>query len=478
MKFPLQFRRGFGFLFILFVVVFETSCQSQNRAVSSDKITEIGSESFQIPKMPSDPSDSVFYNLSNKSLFQFYKERNGGLAWVDRTELTISGDSLLYFISRLIYSGLQRNNYHYFEMMRLKRKLTSTREAQRMDALLTDAFLMLAVDLKYGATVHRTADTVQQRLLDRAVRDDNPVRILTLQQPGCEGYRLLRVAMLATIDSLRLNGALLSDTVFTRFRQGEILGIMAANLERWRLETPFVPDRYIFINIPSFTLNVIEDNNIKLESRVIVGTPEKPTPDLTSSIECIVAYPYWHVPRKIATEEFLPQIKKNRLFLSRNNFDVLDRKGNVLNPDSINWNAFTMNYFPVSLRQREGTDNSLGILKFVFDNPYAVYLHDTNAKQLFKNSVRAYSHGCIRIEKAEDLAHYLMTGDVDIKSKTLIRLLKAKERRTIAIKDQMPIYVRYLTCESKNQEVYLYQDIYNRDQLLLDRLNSRYLTIL
>src|SRR5690606_24036460 len=108
----------------------------------------------------------------------------------------------------------------------------------------------------------------------------------------------------------------------------------------------------------------------------------------------------------------------------RNNFDVLDKRGNLLQADSIDWESFSKSYFPVSLRQREGQENALGIIKFVFDNPYAVFLHDTNAKRLFRSRVRAFSHGCIRMEKAVELAHYLVTGDPGKKSKYVERFLK------------------------------------------------------
>lgn len=141
------------------------------------------------------------------------------------------------------------------------------------------------------------------------------------------------------------------------------------NMERWRYEKMEIGHRYIWINVPSFHLQVIESGRVTMESRIIVGKPESPTPVLSSLIECITLYPYWYIPRKIAIEEYLPQIQKDTSFLTRNNFDVLDRKGNVLNPDTLDWQVYTVKYFPISLRQREGPENSLGVIKFVFDNP-------------------------------------------------------------------------------------------------------------
>jgi murein L,D-transpeptidase YcbB/YkuD len=146
------------------------------------------------------------------------------------------------------------------------------------------------------------------------------------------------------------------------------------------------------------------------------------------------------------------------------NFEVLDARGGIVNPDSVDWKKINKNNFPFILRQREGADNSLGLIKFMFHNPYAVYLHDTNAKRLFRHDRRAFSHGCIRIEKAFDLAHYLATGNTDARSKTLDYYLKQKKRHTIDLQKPIPIYVRYFTCEYKNDSFFHYEDVYGRDQ--------------
>jgi murein L,D-transpeptidase YcbB/YkuD len=213
-------------------------------------------------------------------------------------------------------------------------------------------------------------------------------------------------------------------------------------------------------------LQLILNDTVRFYSKIIVGKPDKPTPLLSSMVDCIVLFPYWYVPRKIAVEEYLPIIQHDSSFITRNNFEIL-RRGLVVNPDSIDWQMFNENYFPVSLRQREGTENSLGVIKFVFDNPYAVYLHDTNSKRSFSNKMRALSHGCVRVEKAIDLAHILVTGDLIKKSNTITRYLKKEERHAISLSKPMPIYIRYITCEYRNDVLYCYADIYNQDAKLL-----------
>ena len=158
-------------------------------------------------------------------------------------------------------------------------------------------------------------------------------------------------------------------------------------------------------------------------------------------------------------------------FITANNFEVLDRKGNVLRYDTLDWSAFDVNYFPVMLRQREGSDNALGVVKFSFDNRYAVYLIDTNAKRLFQRDKRALSHGCIRMEKAVDLAHYLAkTYTKKYTPEDIDRYIRLKQKHTVDLVSPLPIYLRYFTCESDGNILRMYSDIYSRDKSLISSL--------
>ena len=449
---------------VLSLALLADSCHRRQAPTSSFKVAEvISGKTTETVHIGCDSLDSVFRGLRS-DIFKFYKSRTCQPAWYKGNALNPAGDSLYHFVQNLAYYGLNPGNYHFSEMTGLSSKRDANFFLQRMDVLLTDAFLSLAKDVRYGATSGQRVDSIQMQLLQRAVLEQSPVKILRSQESVRQGYRLLKEMLRKSLDSLNQNKVLLKDSLFRR------ISTISVNLERWRLERARFSGKYIFINIPAFLLDVVSADTFTFESRVIVGTPDNPTPVLSSEIDCFITYPYWHVPRKIAVEEFLPQIQKNISFISRNNFDVLDRRGNILNPDSVKWSTFNKDYFPVSLRQREGTDNSLGILKFVFDNPYAVYLHDTNAKRLFRNPVRAYSHGCIRMERAEDFGHYLITGDVNVKSKWLTKFLKEKEKHYIELKHSLPIYVRYFTCEVRNEQLFFYSDIYHQDQILLNKL--------
>ena len=419
--------------------------------------------------MPDDSLDPAYKGLKEE-VAGFYRRHKNKPVWCSQTGLSEAGDSLVRFISNVRYYGLLPSNYHFQEIVeRLNDGVTAS---ARLDALLTDAFSSIAMDLKFGRLRDRdnSSDSIVTRLLDSVAANGGVLRSLNSVEPRLEGYRQLKSALKVFLDSLPLserhsvlqNSDGISDPLNSRIQTIEI------NLERWRSERRLWGPRYVLVNIPAFMLYVISGGAVVMESRVIVGKPDTPTPALTSMLECLITYPYWHVPRKIAVEEYLPVIQRDSMFLRRNNFDILDRKGTTLDPDSVAWSTFSKNYFPVSLRQREGTENSLGIVKFVFDNPYAVFLHDTNARRLFNSNVRAYSHGCIRVEAAVKLSHYLLTGDVQAHSSLFNRYLKEKVRHTINFPSSVPIHIRYFTVAvEEDGSLVFYKDLYKRDDPLV-----------
>lgn len=408
--------------------------------------------------VPGDTADSAFLGLSNKAaVSNFYRSIGHEPVWFQNDGYRELADSMLFIIRNASYYGFAPGNHHLAELEHSPGAATV-----RKELLLTDAFLSFAADLKFGLRKSKQKgleDSLRIELLREVVTGESVVQILESQEPRFKGYQLLKERIRVILDSAQKYNV---DSVSTM----EKIRLISINMERWRRESSAFNDRYIFINIPSFKLELVDNDSTILSSKVIVGKPETATPVLSSVVECFTIYPYWHVPRGIAIEEYLPILKNDTSFLSRNHFDVLDRKGNVLNPDSVSWKKFNANFFPVVLRQREGPENALGIIKFIFDNPYAVYLHDTNAKRLFNRTNRALSHGCIRMEKAVQLAHYLVTGSVNAESKTISKYLNEKQRRWVDLKNPIPIYTRYFTCGLENGVLTMYKDIYNEDEAI------------
>jgi L,D-transpeptidase YcbB len=362
-------------------------------------------------------------------------------------------------------------DYHYAELREMPVPPFGRTVRYRKEALLTDAFLAIAQDLKYGRIEVRNdqkvIDSLALNVLESALSTKKIREFLESQEPGHPQYRLLKSSLREMLNKLDSSDrrVLLSGVTYDSVAEHKKIQLVEVNMERWRSESAEFGDRYIWINVPSYQLQVVEGNQRVLESRIIVGHPDTPTPTLSSTVESISFYPYWHVPRKIAVEELLPAIKQDSSYLRRNDFEVLDKNGAVRNPATLDWKKFNKDYFPFSLRQREGTRNSLGIIKFVFDNPYAVFLHDTNAKGLFRRNVRALSHGCIRMEKAAELARYLVPepGTID-------KRIQEKKQITLGVRRPVPIYVRYFTCESRDDAPTFYDDIYGLDRAIIKSL--------
>ncbi len=238
----------------------------------------------------------------------------------------------------------------------------------------------------------------------------------------------------------------------------------AINTFRW-LQCAGRSPHIIVINIPSASLMVYASGNRVLDSKVIVGKRSTRTPVLASRITEVVLYPFWVVPNKIATRELLPLIKRNPGYLDANNMQVMDDRGKVVDPLRIDWDMLSASYFPYKLRQSTGCDNSLGIVKFNFYSPYGVYLHDTPAKELFKRNKRFFSHGCIRVEKAIELAHFLLKENsraID----TLVEkgCLQKKSPSVLPASEKIPVFVLYNTAWINSlDDVRFNEDIYKRN---------------
>lgn len=244
---------------------------------------------------------------------------------------------------------------------------------------------------------------------------------------------------------------------------------IAMNLERWRWEPEKFEKRHMIVNLPAYKMTVWEEDTIVMESRIVCGAVKTQTPELDSKVYQIVLYPYWNVPYSIAWKEILPHVKRDSSYLRKNRYEVLDRNKQVVDPNTINWKKYGKGNLPYQFRQKTGDDNALGVMKFEFHNPYAVYMHDTNAKRYFRTETRAYSHGCMRLEKYMDLAHFLLRDDsVKYPRDTFDVWVKQDTQRKINLRKPLPIHVRYFTCEVDTfGNVELHTDVYLRDERMV-----------
>ena len=250
--------------------------------------------------------------------------------------------------------------------------------------------------------------------------------------------------------------------------------IIAITLDKYKMLPEVMPQKYIWVNLPSFYLKVWSADTVVFESKIICGKPATPTPHITSAINNMVLYPTWTVPTSIIKKDMLPGLKKNSAYLERKGLYLLNGKGEHINASSINWAKYTKG-IPFLIQQGSGDDNALGVIKFNFENPYSVYLHDTNQRYLFKNSVRSLSHGCVRVQEWQKLSNFIVRNDsanwkkneiMPYNTDSITSWIAQKQKHNVNIKNKIPLFIRYFSCETVNGTIKFYDDIYGEDKAL------------
>lgn len=266
------------------------------------------------------------------------------------------------------------------------------------------------------------------------------------------------------VDSLTM--AYLNITVESKLKQ------ILVNMERWRWIPQPLDENYILVNIPDYTLTVYRNGKPFESMKIIVGKTGSNTVIFQGKIKYVVVNPYWNIPKSIAVEEILPQLKKDTGYLRKHQIEV-GRKWNfkAVNQDTINWKNVTEEKFDYTLRQRPGDKNPLGRIKFLFPNQYSIYLHDTPNYQLFSENYRGFSHGCIRVEKPVDLADYLIGKNAFKKRKIIYELLISGKNESITLDTPISVYILYFTVwVDQNGDPQFRDDFYGHDRKLAQRL--------
>jgi len=249
----------------------------------------------------------------------------------------------------------------------------------------------------------------------------------------------------------------------------------ALALEKWRWKK--IPAELLFrVNIPSYELVITRNDSILRKHRIITGAPDTKTPEFTAKIKWITLHPYWHLPHSISSTEFLWSAQKDTTYAKRNGYQVFDRSNNPVKTSDVDWKKHSKNNFPYKVRQNGGYGNSLGLIVFHFPNKYDVYMHDTPGKYLFKRSVRAFSHGCMRLENPFSLGEFVMKTDRPNDTITADTLknwaLRGYEQR-LNLKKQIPINVDYITTTADSAgNIFFHLDIYGRDEKYMEFLRA------
>ncbi|HEX3867571.1 MAG TPA: L,D-transpeptidase family protein [Gemmatimonadaceae bacterium] len=310
-------------------------------------------------------------------------------------------------------------------------------------------------------------DALRVRLSDEGFLGDSPATPGSARgdssrvKPSSRGANVYDAALAGGVARFQSHHGIVVDSMLgketvdamnvpARYRLAQI----AANLERYRWLPRTLGRRYILVNVPEFRLKAVDsDEGDSLEMKVIVGQEyqDKATPVFSDSMQFVVFRPYWNVTPEIAQTEIFPKMQADSGYLAANDMEIYDDHGRS------------------AVRQKPGPKNSLGLVKFMFPNDFNVYLHDTPDGQLFKNDVRAFSHGCIRVEKPAQLAQWVLGWNAE---RVTQAMQNGPDNHQVSLPSKIPVYIVYFTAYVRGGDLYFGNDLYARDGAVVDRLAS------
>jgi murein L,D-transpeptidase YcbB/YkuD len=343
-----------------------------------------------------------------------------------------AAQSLLAYIDRSHEEGLEPADYAPDAL----RAALDGRNAEALDRAATDSFLKISADLALGNVPIDARDdwhmkdpdldgAQQFALLERAVQDNDVRGVLDSLLPTHLQYVELKGVLASAKDAATVEKA-------------------RVNLERWRWLPRDLGPRYVIVNVPAYTVALVENGHVVARHRGVVGAVKTPTPQLSAVATGVIFNPWWEVPQSIAKE-------------------VKGKKGYVSVPNGEG----------VRYRQPPGPGNSLGRMKVVMPNNYAIYLHDTPSKTLFAREARAFSHGCIRTQDALGFARVLL-GNPEWDQARIAETIAAGKTVKADTLVATPVYVTYFTAAAakNNAGIIAYKDVYGRDAKVVAALKG------
>ena len=248
------------------------------------------------------------------------------------------------------------------------------------------------------------------------------------------------------------------------------------NLERGRWVLHEIKGNLVVVDVAGFDVSYFRDDEPVWTSKVIVGRPYRETPIFKSTITYVVFNPTWTIPPTILVKDKLPILKRDPGYLARNNIRVIDASGREVDPHSVNWHRYGPGRLPpYQLRQDPGEDNALGLVKIMFPNKYMVYLHDTPTKSLFDKDERTFSSGCIRVQKAFELAELVLDDPARWSQQSMAEVVASKKMQTVNLAKPVPVLILYWTAQPRADGYVVFRnDVYGRDPPTLAALDAPY----
>jgi murein L,D-transpeptidase YcbB/YkuD len=238
---------------------------------------------------------------------------------------------------------------------------------------------------------------------------------------------------------------------------------LAYSLERLRWMPRDFGAKYVFVNTASFETRAVENGTTIWSSKVIVGTPQNQTVSFSDQFETVVFNPYWGVPASIIVNEFAPEMRRDPSWIDREGYEVTDLNGQVISPYNVDWYSLNPKNLKIGVRQPPGPKNALGEIKFLFPNEHAIYMHDTPSKPLFAKPMRAYSHGCVRVENPREFAEIILGWDRERIASTLA----TARNQSVPVDHPIKVHIAYFTAwPDETGAIRYFDDVYGRDQLV------------
>jgi murein L,D-transpeptidase YcbB/YkuD len=440
--------------FIVFVL-----CAGCGKADDADTVSAYIDQLF-VGKAPQHISAEAW-----KDTREFYSRRRRAPAWTMNDQAKRADDAVAV-LARAREHGFDPADYDEQEITRLRTLLMSedgpaigSQERARIladaDVRITLALLRLGRDVAVGRSKPERLDP---RWKSRRKAGDLVGTLATAADQGL-------LMWLDTIKPKHAQYAALQKALGDPAME-QHAGQIALNLERWRWMPDELGARYIIVNIPSFHLEAHQGAQTVLPMKVVVGTRDNKTPIFSDMMTTTVFSPYWNVPDSIVEGETAPAAARDPGFLQRNNIEILrlSKAGaKPVDPSTVNWDD-PEELKALAFRQKPGANNALGHVKFLFPNPYDVYLHDTPADALFARPGRAFSHGCVRVEQPEALAKWLLMDDPEWTDNKIVEAMHAGEEQHVKLKQEIPVHIVYFTAWADDAGVVrLYPDVYGYD---------------
>lgn len=244
---------------------------------------------------------------------------------------------------------------------------------------------------------------------------------------------------------------------------------ISLNMERLRWMPEEIGEHYIWVNIPDYELKIVNKGKEKLKMKVIVGERMNGTPIFSDTMEYVVFSPTWIIPKSISVEEMLPKIKEDENYFEDKNlllYESWSPDAKEIDPREVNWNRVDKEDFPYKIVEKPSEKNALGLVKFMFPNSEAIYLHDTPTDHLFDRTERGFSHGCIRVEKPKEFAEYLLLeNEEDWDLEKITEYMELDTPTTVTLNRKLPVHIVYHSAwVDEEGKVHFRKDIYKHDK--------------